>query len=389
MNVTTRDPDGLTRLAARLREAGYTATTLHERLGLTYPDDVGLLNHAAALERVAGDRSAAATLIRLFFLEATEPSRHIAALFRRRDHESLVSSGVLHERGGKTRARVRIDPIGDQYFAADRRFRALDSRALRLSGRDPVYPPSSDSLLLRDAIVAPEARRALDVCTGSGIQALQRARTVEQVIAVDINARAAAIARFNAQLNGVDNVEVRIGDLYAPVRDHQFDLIIANPPFVSSPYATGPAYHAGGPTGDRVLRRIIGGWGKYLRPGGRAFAISHLAVRRGEDVQSIAARWFSRFPGRALVLVLETGTPIDLAAAQALFALEHGLTAYAAEVRRWVDYLRRHRIAAVSLLLIVAARDARAGVDVVDAHPRVLPLPLTPGPADRIAAWLQ
>ena len=66
--METRDPDDLTRLASRLREAGYTPTALHERLGLTYPDDVGLLNHAAALERVAGDRSAAASLIRLFFL---------------------------------------------------------------------------------------------------------------------------------------------------------------------------------------------------------------------------------------------------------------------------------------------------------------------------------
>jgi hypothetical protein len=87
--------------------------------------------------------------------------------------------------------------------------------------------------------------------------------------------------------------------------------------------------------------------------------------------------------------VLETGTPVDLAAAQAFFALERGLAAYAAEVQRWVRYLRRHRIAAISLVLLVAERGARRGIDVVDAHPRVLPIPLTPRPADRIAAWLQ
>lgn len=381
--------ESVLRVAARLREAGYTPEALQQRLGLSVPDDIGPLNHAAALERVAGDRSAAATLIRLFFLEAEEPSRRVATLFRRRDYAHLLSSGVLHRRGASIRARVRIDPVGDQYFVADRRFRAFDPRALLLTGRDPVYPASSDSLLLRDAIVAPDGRHALDLCTGSGIQALQRASTLEHAVAVDINPRAVGIARFNAQLNGVGNVDVRVGNLYAPIGNQQFDLIIANPPFVSSPYATGPSYHAGGPTGDRVLRRIIAGWGSHLRPGGRAFAISHVALRRTGDMQTVAARWFANFSGRALVLVLETGAPVDLAAAQALFALERGLAAYAAEVRRWVDYLRRHRITAVSLLLIVAARGARAGLDVVDAHPRVLPIPLTPRPAERIAAWLQ
>ena len=105
-------------------------------------------------------------------------------------------------------------------------------------------------------------------------------------------------------------------------------------------------------------------------------------------MQSVASMWFRDFPGRALVLVVENGTPVDLAAAQALFALDRGLKAYAAEVRRWVQYLRRHRIEQVSALLIAAERGERRGVEVVDAQPRVLPIPLTPAPADRIKSWL-
>ena len=146
---------------------------------------------------------------------------------------------------------------------------------------------------------------------------------------------------------------------YAPVRGAQFDLITANPPFVASPYAQGPSYHAGGATGDRVLRRIIAGFGRHLRPGGRAFAVSHVTLRTDETLADIAADWFRGFPGRALVVIVEIGSPVDLAAAQALFALDRGLAAYAAEVQRWLAYLRRHRAREVAAIL--GGRGTRRG----------------------------
>ena len=374
-------------LSVALRAAGYTPAALQRLLGITFPDDIGLLNHAPAVERLAHDGSTAATLIRLFFLEAAEPVQRVARAFSRGGCGDLVATGLLRQRAATYETRLRIDPVGDQYFLTDRRFRAVDGTALRLPKGDAVYPPSSDSLMLRDAVNAPAARAVLDLCTGSGIQALQVAGRAERVVAVDVNPRAAAVARYNARVNGVENVEVRLGDLYAPVRGAQFDLVIANPPFVASPYANAPAYHSGGPHGDRVLRRIVAGLATHLHDGGRAFAITHLALRRGEDVQMVAGTWFQDFPGRALVLVVETGTPVDLAAAQALFALDRGLNAYAVEVQRWVQYLRRHRIDRVSALLIAAERGEWRGVEVLDAQPRVLPLPLTPAPVERIKSW--
>ena len=373
-------------LSATLRAAGYTPEALQRGLGITVPDDIGLLNHAPALERLARDHSAAAMLIRLFFLESAEPERRVARVLA--GCGDLVALGVLRSRGAMLQARVRIDAVGSQYFVADRRFQVADRAALRLPKGDAVYPPSSDSLMLRDAVITPDARRVLDLCTGSGIQALQLAGRAERVVAVDVNPRAVSLANFNARLNGVENVDVRVGDLYAPVRGERFDVIIANPPFVASPYANAPSYHSGGPRGDRILRRIVAGLGSHLREGGRAFAITHLALRGGEDAQSVAKKWFGDFPGRALVLVVETGTPVDLAAAQALFALDRGLRAYAAEVRRWVEYLRRRRIERVSALLIAAERCEQHGVEVVDAQPRVLPIPLAPLPVERIKKWL-
>jgi hypothetical protein len=150
----------------------------------------------------------------------------------------------------------------------------------------------------------------------------------------------------------------------------------------------GPAYHSGGPRGARVLRRVVAGLETHLRAGGRAVIISHLALRRGETVAAAIAPWRRGFAGRVLALVLESGTPVDLAAAQALFALDDGFAAYGREVRRWVAYLERRRIEQVVLLLIAAERTGPAGLEVVEAFQRTLPLPLSQPPGALIERWL-
>jgi methylase of polypeptide subunit release factors len=386
-------------LRVRLSEAGYTPAALKQSLGITYPDDVGLLNRAPALERLRGDRSPAGSLMRLLFLEGEAADQHVASVLSPALYGELLRRGVLRRTGQGVLAQVRIDVVDNQYFIADRRLRPGTTRALGLPGRDPVYPPSSDSLVLREAILAPGARRVLDLCAGSGVQALRlahgakthgaRTHGARRILAVDLNPRAAAVVQLNALFNDAANVEVRVGDLYAPVGAEQFDLIVANPPFVASPYLGGPAYHSGGTAGDTVLRRIIAGWGTRLAGGGRAFAISHRALRAGEDIEAVTRGWFRDFPGRGLVLVLERGTAVDLAAAQALFALRQGLAAYGREVRRWVDHLRRLRVRTVAVLLIVAEKRGERQLEVIEAQPRMLPIPLTPPVNDRIADWFR
>jgi carbamoyltransferase len=371
---------------------GYTAGALRGLLNVRGLDDVGLLGRAAAIERIRDDRSAAAVLTRLFFLELEEPTSVARAAIGRESLDALRAAGWIRQRGRGVRphltARLRVDPVAERYFVSDLRFRKADPGAARWRRGDEVYPPSSDSILL-GAVVRPRGRgRVLDLCTGSGVQALQQSAAADSVVAVDVNPRAVAAARCNAALNGVANVDVRRGDLYAAVRNERFDLIVANPPFVTSPHERAPSFHSGGATGDRVLRRVIRGWRYHLEKGGRAFAVAHVGVRSGDTIERVARDWFANFPGGALVLVCETGSPVDLAAAQSLFALGDGLDAYRREVERWHTHLRRHRISEVALVLIAACNSGRRKVEVVDARPRVLPLPLAPGPEERIAKWL-
>jgi HemK-related putative methylase len=72
---------------------------------------------------------------------------------------------------------------------------------------------------------------ALDMGTGSGVQAVVLADCGFDVTAVDINPRAVLCARINAALNGVEEIDVLQGDLFDPVGGRTFDLVVFNPPF--------------------------------------------------------------------------------------------------------------------------------------------------------------
>lgn len=111
----------------------------------------------------------------------------------------------------------------------------------------------------------------LDMGTGSGVCAVFAARHARRVVAVDINAAAVRCATINALLNQLEQrIEVRHGDLFAPVAGERFDLILFNPPFV-----------IGEPRNDRerawfstdVAGRFAAGLDRHLKPGGAALLL--------------------------------------------------------------------------------------------------------------------
>jgi HemK-related putative methylase len=124
--------------------------------------------------------------------------------------------------------------------------------------------------LLDDRLIPPGAT-VLDMGTGSGLGAVAAAARAGRVVAVDINPRAARCARINALLNEVeDTVEVREGDLFAPVHGERFDVVLFNPP-----------YYRGAPRdaldrawrSDDVVERFAAGLGEHLTPAGYALVV--------------------------------------------------------------------------------------------------------------------
>lgn len=129
-----------------------------------------------------------------------------------------------------------------------------------------VYRPQEDSELLVATMRATglaTGNRVADLCTGSGVVAIEAARLgARSVTAFDLSPRAVATARANASAAGLD-VEVRHESFESAAARGPFDLVVCNPPYVPRPadaaiapvpVHVGPALaYDAGPDGRLVL----------------------------------------------------------------------------------------------------------------------------------------
>ena len=75
-------------------------------------------------------------------------------------------------------------------------------------------------------------RDVLDMGTGSGVGAIFAAAFAKRVIGIDINAEAVRCAHINVLMHKLEHkVVIHHGDLFVPVGEQQFDLVLFNPPF--------------------------------------------------------------------------------------------------------------------------------------------------------------
>ena len=120
---------------------------------------------------------------------------------------------------------------------------------------------------------------AFDVGTGTGVLAILLAKAGARVVATDLDPRAVACARENAERFGVaGRVQAVEADLFPPGRAR---LVVANPPWVPA-VPHGPLDRAVYDPGGALLGRLIGALADHLAEGAEAWLVlSDLAERLG------------------------------------------------------------------------------------------------------------
>jgi len=202
-----------------------------------------------------------------------------------------------------------LDPFLDARLLGHERARLRDLIHARLSTRKPaaylvnrayikgvpfyvdervIVPRSLIGELLMTAFAEDSAltgdperiASVLDLCAGGGSLAILAARVFPhaRIDAVDCSADALEVARRNVEEHGfAERIVLRRGDLFAPIEDVRYDLILANPPYVDGAtmaqfppeYAAEPRIaHAGGDDGLDIVRRILREAPKHLAADG-------------------------------------------------------------------------------------------------------------------------
>lgn len=190
--------------------------------------------------------------------------------------ELLRDAAALEEVSGGLRSLVRVAELDGRLF--------LHS-AFPTTEEDSVFfGPDTyrfARFLAAELSDLEQVERLVDVGTGSGAGGIVAAALSEptELILLDINRRALALAAANAEAAGVAGQLVE-GSL--EVVEGSADLIIANPPFIADPLSR--AYRDGGAAlGTALSLEWAGQAMTRLSPGGRMLLYTGTPIIAGED----------------------------------------------------------------------------------------------------------
>ncbi|MFE6939794.1 DUF7059 domain-containing protein [Streptomyces chartreusis] len=290
-------------VAARLREAllgaSFTADGLLELLGAPAYTALARSETVPALRATRGDTPLEA-LVRLFLLQQPVAHARVADVL---PVDACLESGWLVRVGGASdddiAATVDVRPYGgpggeDWFIVSDLGCAVGGAGGIGSKDEGVVLGVGGASTTLAGITVRTPVSFALDVGTGSGIQALHAAQHATRVTATDLNPRALHITALTLALSGAPAADLREGSLFEPLKDDEtYDLIVSNPPFVISPGAR-LTYRDGGMGGDDLCRSIVQGAGTRLNEGGFAQFLANWQHVAGEDWQDRLRSWVPR-----------------------------------------------------------------------------------------------
>lgn len=361
-----------------LLAVGYTADGVLERIGAL--GQAGLLrNITVPAARALGDATdPLATLIKVFILQQEVPATDLGFLAGTADPYLCITDG-------RARASVDVRPYGSpddgaSGWVVSDLTPGLDLITTR-TRHDYVLGVSPASTTLAQITMRTPVERALDLGTGCGVQSLHLAQHAHTVVATDVNQRALTLAHDSAQLTGVE-VDFRSGSLFEPVAGEQFDLIVANPPYVMSPPSEENetlTYRETNFVGDDLLQAILRDAPTYLAPGGSLQLLTNWAIGEGEAWDTRIRTMVEPLGLDAWVIErerLDKYTYIEMWLADAGLA---GTSAWRPAYDRWLEYFTALGIAEVGMgwILLTDARRAKPHVR-IESWPHAVSQPVGP-----------
>jgi hypothetical protein len=349
-------------LRAALRSTSYEVDAIGDLLGASAYAALQRNETTPGLRRTT-DGSPLSTMVRLWLLQAEVEvdavERALPGLLG-----ALAEAGFLEVSGGAVRALLDVRPYADD----DRDFWVVSDLTPGLDGagsdvgEEYVLGISPASTSLAQLTIRRPVGSALDLGTGCGVQALHLASHAERVVATDVNPRALAIARLNAELNQVD-YEVRDGSLFEPVAGERFDLIVTNPPFVVSP-ATGErlVYRDSGLPGDEVVRRVVTGAPAHLTAGGWCQVLTNWVHVEGQPWQERIEGWLAGSGCEAWVVQREVADPASYVELWLRDSGHDRRPDYRQRYDAWLGWLEEQRITGIGFGWINLHRTGSAGL---------------------------
>jgi predicted RNA methylase len=277
--------DDSRRLRTFFDEAGYNEPSLRKYLGAAELPSRRLRNQSRLLDRTSAD-TPLNVLLRWFWLWHPLTTTQTADLIFPEFLALLLESGLLESNADGFTPAAMMLPF-DKFLVASDHPQAIENKQPKM-----VLWPNPTSKFLGRFAVRRHSRSTLDLGTGSGILSLSAAEHSDTVIATDLNERAVEFARFNARLNGIENIEVRAGDCFAPISDSKFDLILSNPPFFITPQ-TDYLFCENSMELDGLCRRLVKEAPQHLHEGGYLEMLCEWAQVKGEAWEDRVAEWLA------------------------------------------------------------------------------------------------
>jgi methylase of polypeptide subunit release factors len=334
----TDDLEGIGLLYDALARAGFTADGVRNALATDITSGRDALELPLYLRLLEGS-GPLGTQVKLFLLAVEVDAGEAEAAFPGLELERLVEMGVLRREGERVAGATELTPVGDLLIASD-------PSAQQRTNDDHVLGVSPPTQILERLTIRAPVGSALDIGTGSGQLALLLHRHAGRVVGVDINPRALRFAAFNAALNGMRRLELLQGDLFAPVGEERFDLIVCNPPYVISP-ETEMVYRDSVLRGDAFSERVVRELPSHLSETGIGQMLISWTHDPGDDWAAPVRRWVDGNGCDALLFRFSESTPLDYAAAwnRPYRSEPHR---YADALDRWSRYFAELGIEAIS-----------------------------------------